>query len=1857
MFLLTFFVPSKAQETVTLTFTANTQGGVYCPFNAVNVTNVTRGWTETLAYPDTILVLNSTVGLDEQFGACIHLGKAYPNPFVDETNVLLENPVAGELFIQVYRIDGTEVVASRNYLEAGTHKIKVGLSSPSMAFLVATSTHGRQVVRILCTNSGGRDSITVEPVSGEYVPINQHTRGDATGEFQPGDMMRYTAVLYDGANTVYSNTVTQQQYESQIMTLHFDLTIPEVTTSQVTNITQTTATGVGNVTATGGVSVTERGICWSTSHNPTTSSNHASNGMGTGTYTVQMNSLTAGTTYYVRAYAINRFGTAYGSEESFTTLQIPSYTVSLSANPTNGGTVSGSGLYQQGQSCTVIATAANGYSFTNWTENGSVVSANPNYTFTVNSNRTLVANFSVQAPNTYTINASPNPSDGGTVTGGGSYQQGQSCTVAAVANTGYTFLRWTENGNQVSTNSNYTFTVTGNRTLVAQFQILSFAISATVTPNNSGTVTGGGSYDYGQTCTLTATANSGYVFEKWTKDGIQVSSEAIYSFTVTEAASYVAHFQLQSFAINLSANPTIGGNVTGGGSYNYGQTCTVTATANPGYSFLQWVENGNQVSSNANYTFPVTGNRTLVAQFQSQNYSISVSASPANGGSVSGGGNYDYGQSCTVTATASTGYTFFQWTENGNQVSANANYTFTVTGNRNLVAHFQLQSFIISVSASPANGGSVSGGNTYNYGQSCTVTATTNSGYNFTNWTENGSVVSASPSYTFTVNSNRTLVANFAIIPQAPSGAINGLFSVSSTQQVYFSQGNLQYQASTNTWQFADNQYDYVGSANSNISSSYSGWIDLFAWGTSGYNHGAVCYQPWSLNGTNYDFYYAYGNSAYNLYDQTGMADWGYNSISNGGNIINLWRTLTNDDWWYVFYTRTTASGIRYAKATVNGISGMILLPDDWNAGYYSLNNTNQGNADFSSNVISISQWAALEQHGAVFLPAAGVRGGTSVGFVGSSACYWSASCYTYDSDKAYCVNINDSYIYLTDAGRTNGYSVRLVHDYLDYPLVTTRTITDITQTTAIGGGNVTNTGNSTVTSRGVCWSTSHNPTINGNHTANGSGMGNFTSSITGLTAGTTYYVRAYATNGAGTTYGNEESFTAGQNSTYIIDASPNPIDGGIVTGEGPYQHGQSCTVTATANAGNTFLRWTENGNQVSTNSNYTFTVTGNRNLVAQFQASASIPTVTTTPVTNIHQTYAWGGGNVTNTGGLTVFERGICWSTSHNPTTSDSHGCNGTGTGSFTITMGDLTGNTTYYVRSYAINSVGFAYGNEVSFTTSDDGTLPTVTTNTITNITQTAATGGGNVTNTGGSTVTARGVCWSTSHNPTISGNHTINGTGTGSFTSSITGLTSNTTYFVRAYATNGSGTAYGSEECFTTSNDGTLATVITNPVTTFTQTSALGGGVVTSTGNSTITERGVCWSTSHNPTTNNNHTNAPNGTGLDEFTVVMNSLTANTTYYVRAYATNSFGTAYGNEVSFTTNDWIYIIVSAYPINGGTVNGGGTYSYGQSCTISASANTGYTFLRWVVNGNQVSTNANYTFTVTGNRTLVAQFQAQPQAPEGAINSLFTINADGNQVYFSQGNLQYIGSSNTPYWKFADNQWDYLGVTTGQNSANVNIDRDLFGWGTSGYRDPDDIWNVNYQPWSTSNSIVSNPSYNDYGYGPSTNMASPNLTGSSSNYDWGVYNPIINGGNTTGLWRTMTRAEWNYVFNTRTTSSGIRYAKAQVNNINGIVLLPDDWDNNYYSLNGTNSPGEYFSSNVINSTQWIILEQHGAVFLPAAGCRYGTSVDDVDTAGYYWTASYYNSDQSYRRFFNGGIHSTSNDRCYGYSVRLVQDF
>ena len=582
--------------------------------------------------------------------------------------------------------------------------------------------------------------------------------------------------------------------------------------------------------------------------------------------------------------------------------------------------------------------------------------------------------------------------------------------------------------------------------------------------------------------------------------------------------------------------------------------------------------------------------------------------------------------------------------------------------------------------------------------------------------------------------------------------------------------------------------------------------------------------------------------------------------------------------------------------------------------------------------------------------------------------------------------------------------------------------------------------GGCSVTEMGVCWSTNSNPTKQNSHTRYDGFAIDAVLEITDLQPNTTYYVRAYAVNKVGVAYSEERSFTT--------------------------------------------------------------------------LSDVQLPTLSTSTITQITETTAVAGGNVTSDGNASVTERGVVYSTNPNPVITNLYNtikpC-GSGTGSFTCDLTNLQPNTTYYVRAYATNEKGTAYGEEVSFTTNKNIVLPSLTTNIITQITETTAVAGGNVTSDGNASVTERGIVYSTNPNPVITNLYnTIKpcGSGTGSFTCELTNLQPNTTYYVRAYATNSMGTAYGEEVSFTTKNivsdptgtengygyvdlglsvkwatcnvgasspeeygdyfawgetepksiydwstykycngsnltltkyctyiySGTVdnkttlemsddaaranwggnwrmptdaemtelreqctwtwttqngvngykvtsqsngnsifmpaagfcyesslryagsegdywsssldteysyvwlvlfssdyvyrrrtdrcwgksvrpvlreseeevtdPTVTTAAITQITETSAVAGGNVTSDGNASVTERGVVYSTNPNPViTNLYNTIKPCGSGTGSFTCDLTNLQPNTTYYVRAYATNEVGTAYGEEMSFTT------------------------------------------------------------------------------------------------------------------------------------------------------------------------------------------------------------------------------------------------------------------------------------------------------------------------------------------------------------------
>jgi hypothetical protein len=512
--------------------------------------------------------------------------------------------------------------------------------------------------------------------------------------------------------------------------------------------------------------------------------------------------------------------------------------------------------------------------------------------------------------------------------------------------------------------------------------------------------------------------------------------------------------------------------------------------------------------------------------------------------------------------------------------------------------------------------------------------------------------------------------------------------------------------------------------------------------------------------------------------------------------------------------------------------------------------------------------------------------------------------------------------------GTSYGEELSFTTRALTVPALTTLTVSNITDSTAFSGGEITDDGGTPILARGVCWALTADPTTAGACANEGVGTGSFIALMTGLPSNTTHHVRAFATNAQGTSYGQDLSFStillplatvttsaptaishtsASGGGTVVSDhgapvtsrgicwaTTPAPTRAGTCSTEAGGLGAFTAGMTGLA-AGTTFYvrAYAVNGGGTSYGNEVSFITVG-----------LSVPVLTTRAVIGISSNLAGSGGVISSDGGSPITAKGICWSLNPSPTIANSKTTDGAGAASFSSTMTGLNPLTTYYVRAYATNALGTAYGSELGFTTTDlvtpGPTVPVVGTSTTAITGSSTASSGGYVSNDGGSTVTARGVCWSASQNPTLADScATEGGTGVGYFSSTITGLSGcGIVYYVRAYATNATGTAYGNQNTVST---GLLPTLATEPVTAIGPYDATSGGVIADNGGCAITQKGVAWSWNPGPTIGNPRTT--DGTGDASFISSIAPLYANRTYYVRAYATNSVGTSYGQQEVFTT------------------------------------------------------------------------------------------------------------------------------------------------------------------------------------------------------------------------------------------------------------------------------------------------------------------------------------------------------------------
>ncbi len=418
---------------------------------------------------------------------------------------------------------------------------------------------------------------------------------------------------------------------------------------------------------------------------------------------------------------------------------------------------------------------------------------------------------------------------------------------------------------------------------------------------------------------------------------------------------------------------------------------------------------------------------------------------------------------------------------------------------------------------------------------------------------------------------------------------------------------------------------------------------------------------------------------------------------------------------------------------------------------------------------------------------------------------------------------------------------------------------------------------------------------------------------------------------------------------------------------------------------------------------------------------SKLLPVLTTDTISSITQNTAICGGNITSDNGLEVSARGVCWSFNPNPTITDSLTKNAAGTGKFTSQLSSLVPDTTYYVRAYATNSDGTAYGLQVTFKTTK-AVYPVLTTTKATDVSDLSATSGGSVSFNGGTTVIQRGVCWGINTFPTILDNKTTDGLGNGNFTSSISGLTAGTTYYIRSYATNKTGTGYGNQDTIKTHTIPTLTTLTAQATS---QTTASSGGNINNDGGTFVTARGICWNTTGNPTTNDTKTS--DGIGNGNFTSTLTNLTADITYYIRAYATNKVGTAYGNTVSIKTTKFpTNGLVLWLPFNGNTNDESGNGNNGTNDGANLTSNRFN------------ETNSAYDFNFNN-----ASFSKKNQQINIPYKSIFNSSTLSVSIWVYVRTYGWSGNSlkwTVPITRYQDGDWGVWGITYDATSLSASV-------------------------------------------------------------------------------------------------------------------------------------------------------------------------------------------------------------------------
>jgi len=536
---------------------------------------------------------------------------------------------------------------------------------------------------------------------------------------------------------------------------------------------------------------------------------------------------------------------------------LPTFYVFLQADPDQGGVLTGTGTYRQGENATVSASENEGYTFINWTENGEEVSTEKDFSFTVARDRDLVANFDApedtdapaeeeepEEPEMYEVDLSVNPEASGTVDGAGSYEEGTEITISAEAEEGFVFVNWTEDDEEITDSAEYDFTVTTDRNLTANFEPDGiddrdiYEIKLSASPEEAGQVFGSGEYREGDEVIISAEAEEGFKFVSWTEiiiesdheegydvgEYVDVSDEAEYSFIIERDRVLIANFkevieEPDTYKLELNAEPESGGTLEGSGAYEEGEEVEISATAEEGYEFINWTYNEEEISSAAEFVYTMPAEDLLfTAHFSIVESEPEIEAVSAANGEVTVSfdqdlseapeandfsafyissadqqdqdpasdvysddnnewNNLDLTGSSWGSEDAARVELYFEPFEAGDD---DIKYTVKVSyrdGDAVQAEPFTVEAeepeepetFKLELSAEPESGGTLEGSGTYEAGEEVEIKASAGEGYEFINWTYNEEEISSAAEFVYTMPAaDLVFTAHFTVVETEP---------------------------------------------------------------------------------------------------------------------------------------------------------------------------------------------------------------------------------------------------------------------------------------------------------------------------------------------------------------------------------------------------------------------------------------------------------------------------------------------------------------------------------------------------------------------------------------------------------------------------------------------------------------------------------------------------------------------------------------------------------------------------------------------------------------------------------------------------------------------------------------------------------------------------------------------------------------------------------------------------------------------------------------------------------------------------------------------------------------------------------